>query len=274
MVSLNWFYLVIIILYCLSVLGYFIDFIQHNRKVNRIAFWLLSIVWIFQTCFFVLRMLEFNRLPVLTSFEGMFFYAWVLVSLSLFINWFFPVDFLVFFTNVVGFVLMALSVFTPTGDVPPELSQLLISELLIIHVFMVIFGYAAFTLAFVFSVMYSLQHNMLKRKNWGKRLLRYGSLSKLDKMAFWTTLISFPVFLLGIILGLIWASIKLGELPWLDAKVISSLTVLAVYGAYLYQRVVKEARGYSMAMLNIVGFLLVLINYFLSSSFSKFHLWY
>ena len=274
MISLNAFYLVIIILYCLSVLGYFIDFLQHNRKVNRVAFWLLSIVWVLQSSFFVLRTMEYNRLPVMTPFEGMFFYAWILVSLSLIINWFFRVDFLVFFTNVFGFVMMSFSVFTPVGDVPEELSQLLISELLIIHVFMVILSYAAFTLAFAFSLMYVIQHNMLKQKKWGKRLLRFGNLSKLDKLSFSMTMFSFPIFLLGIILGLIWAWIKLGELPWLDAKVISSLIILFVYGMYLYKRVVKLQRGYALALLNIAGFLLVLINYFLSSSFSKFHLWY
>ena len=213
-------------------------------------------------------------MPILTPFEGMFFYAWVLVSLSLIINWYFRVDFLVFFTNVFGFVMMTFSVFTPVGDVPEELSKLLISELLIIHVSMVILSYAAFTLAFAFSLMYVIAHQMLKRKTWGKRLLRFGSLSTLDRFAFLTTILSFPLFLLGIILGLIWAWIKLGELPWLDAKVLSSLLIMVVYAAYLYKRVVKLLRGYSMALLNIVGFLLVLINYFLSSSLSNFHLWY
>nr|WP_247747148.1 cytochrome c biogenesis protein [Alkalihalobacillus sp. BA299] len=274
MISLNWMYLLTVILYSLSVLGYFFDFIQNNRKVNQMAFWLLSIVWVLQTSFFILRTLEVNRFPVLTTFEGLFFYAWLLVTLSLIINWRFRVDFLVLFTNVVGFILMSLSVFTPTGDIPAELSQLLISELLIIHVILILLSYAAFTLSFVFALMYVIQHQMLKRKLWGKRLIRFGNLVKLDKLSYISALFAFPLLLLGIILGFIWASIQLGQLPWLDAKVISSLIVLAMYGYYLYQRAVKNAKGYLMALTNIATFLLVLINYFLSSSFSNFHLWY
>lgn len=44
-------YELIVILYAVSVLLYFIDFVQNNRKANSIAFWLLSIVWVLQTAF-------------------------------------------------------------------------------------------------------------------------------------------------------------------------------------------------------------------------------
>src|SRR5690625_3209879 len=99
-------YVVTIVLYSLSVFGYFIDFLTNNRKANKIAFWLLSIVWVLQTFFFITRALQYTRLPVITPFEGLFFYAWLLVSLSLLINRFFRIDFFVFFTNVVGFIMM------------------------------------------------------------------------------------------------------------------------------------------------------------------------
>lgn len=266
-------HLISIILYCLSVIGYFIDFLLNNRKVNRLAFWLLSIVWFLQTTFFVLRMFELARLPIITPFEGLFFYAWLLVTLSLILNWFFPIDFFSFFTNIVGFVMMALTIFIPTADVPIELSELLISELMLIHISMIIFSYATFTLSFVCSIMYMITHQMLKKKRWGKRLLRFGSLEKLDRTSFLLVMIGLPIFSLGIILGFIWASIQLHELPWLDAKVISSIIVVIIYAVYVYKRVVKLTRGYQMALLNVAAFLLILINYFLSSKFSSFHLW-
>ncbi|MGO4888600.1 cytochrome c biogenesis protein [Anaerobacillus sp. MEB173] len=273
MVSLNVLYILTVILYALSVLGYFIDFLQNNRKVNRTAFWLLSIVWVFQATFFILRMIEYDRLPILTMFEGLFFYAWLLVTLSLMINWFFRIDFIVFFTNVVGFIVMSINLFAPTGDVSTTFQQLLISELLIIHVTMVLSSYGAFTLAFIFSIMYILQHNMLKKKVWGKRLGRYGSLSNLDRYAYISVLLGVPLLLLGLILGLVWASLKLDHPLWLDAKVIGSFTVLSIYSVYLYLRVVKGLQGHSLALWNIAAFLIVMINYFLSGNLSSFHLW-
>ena len=70
-----------VVLYAFSVLLYFFDFIHHNRKANRIAFWLLAFVWVLQTIFLCFYMVKTGRFPVLTIFEGLYFYAWVLVTL-------------------------------------------------------------------------------------------------------------------------------------------------------------------------------------------------
>ncbi|MDT8859498.1 cytochrome c biogenesis protein [Alkalihalobacillus sp. MEB130] len=271
---MNWIYPITIVLYSMSLIGYFVDFLQHNRKVNIMAFWLLSIVWVLQTVFFVIRAMELERLPLLTPFEGLFFYAWLVVTLSLAINWFFRVDFLVLFTNVIGFSMMAFSLFTPDGDVPESLSALLASELLIIHISFIILSYAAFTFSFACQIMYVIQHQMLKRKVWGKRLLRFGALSKLDSFSFVAIMIAWPFLLIGLILGFIWAHTQLTYVPFFDSKVISSLIVLFIYAVYIYQRVVKLQRGYNMALLGIAGFLVLLINYFLSGQYSSFHMWY
>lgn len=271
---LNLLYIITVLLYCLSVTGYFIDFLHNNQKVNRISFWLLSIVWVLQTIFFVLRMIEFDRFPITTSFEGLFFYAWLIVSVSLIINWFLKVDLFVFFTNVLGFAIMAFSVFIPTGDISQTLQDLLISELLFIHVTLVLLSYAAFTFAFIFSIMYYSQHQMLKKKRWSKRLFRFGDLSKSEHFSFMFSVLGFPLLLMGVILGFVWAAVALDSVPWLDSKIITSVLVLIVYGYYLYLRVVKKISGYSLVLLNIAGFLLILINYFLSGALSNFHLWY
>ncbi|MCM3759750.1 cytochrome c biogenesis protein [Alkalihalobacillus oceani] len=271
---MNWIYPVTIVLYSFSVLGYFIDFLQHNRKVNRLAFWLLSIVWVLQTSFFIIRALELNRVPLLTPFEGLFFYAWLVVTLSLVINWFFRVDFLVFFANVIGFSMMAFSLFTPDGDIPQSMKVLLASELLVIHISIILLSYAAFTLSFACQIMYVLQHQMLKRKAWGQRLFRFGGLTTLDTLSYRAIIIGWPLLFIGLILGFVWASTQQTYVPLLDSKVISSVLVLGIYGVYLYLRVVKFMRGYNMALLGVAGFLVLLINYFLSGQYSNFHLWY
>ncbi|GAE30200.1 cytochrome C assembly family protein [Alkalihalobacillus hemicellulosilyticus] len=271
---MNWIYPIAIVLYSFSVFGYFIDFLQNNRKVNRMAFWLLSIVWVLQTTFFVMRLFELGRVPLLTPFEGLFFYAWLIVTLSLVINWYFRVDFLVFFTNVIGFSMMTFSLFTPDQDVPLALSELLASELLIIHISIIMLSYAGFTVAFACQLLYVIQHHMLKKKKWGKQLVRFGALSKLDSISFFSILGAWPFLLIGLILGFVWGYSQLGQIPLLDAKVISSLFVLFIYGVYLYLRVVKLIRGYNMALLAIASFLILLINYFLSGQYSNFHIWY
>lgn len=263
-----------VILYALSVSLYFIDFLHHNRKANRTAFWLLSIVWVFQTAFFLFRIVETRRFPILTMSEGLYFYAWVLITLSLVINRLLRVDFIVFFTNVLAFFILALHTFAPIHDQSEAAAEKMISELLMIHITMAILAYGAFSLSFVFSVLYMIQYHLLKQKKWGKRLLRMTDLTKLEEMSHVLNLIGLPMLLLGLILGVIWAYIKIEHFHWYDAKVLGSFSVLAVYSMYFYKRVVQGMQGKAIALWNIGSFLFLLVNFFLFGSLSKFHFWY
>ncbi|MEI2388611.1 cytochrome c biogenesis protein [Priestia megaterium] len=266
-------YELIVILYAASVLLYFIDFVQNNRKANSIAFWLLSIVWVLQTAFLILRMFETGRFPILTVSEGLYFYAWVLITLSLVINRLFRVDFMVFFTNVIGFLIMAIHTFAPLETYTAVQSERLVSELLIIHITMAILSYGAFSVSFVFSALYLVQYNLLKKKKWGKRLLRIEDLTKLDYMSYVLILIGVPLLLLSLILGIIWAYIKYVDFHWYDTKVLGSFLMLVAYSAYLYARLRRGIQGKAIAMWNIGLFLVLLINFFLFGSLSNFHFW-
>ncbi|MEH7387738.1 cytochrome c biogenesis protein CcsA [Bacillus sp. JJ1521] len=262
-----------VILYALSVLLYFIDFLHNNRKVNKFAFWLLAFVWIIQSIFLLTRMLNTGRLPILSMFEGLYFYAWVLITLSLILNKFLRVDFIVFFTNLLGFFMMALHTFAPGQHGSSALESQLFSELLMIHISMAILSYGAFSISFVFSILYLIQYNLLKQKKWGKRLLRLDDLSKLDYMSYVLNLIGVPMLLLALILGVLWAYIKVENFYFYDAKVLGSFFVLVIYLFFLYKRVVQKLQGKTIAYWNIGAFLLLLVNFFLFGSLSNFHFW-
>jgi HemX protein len=263
-----------VVLYAFSVLLYFFDFIHHNRKANRFAFWLLSFVWILQTAFLFYYMVKTGRFPVLTILEGLYFYAWLLVTLSVVINHFLRVDFIVFFTNILGFVVMVIHTFAPVQYDAHIMGKQLISELLLIHITMAILSYAAFSLSFVFSVLYLLQYDLLKRKKWGKRLRRIADLEKLEKLSYILAVVGVPMLLLSLILGLQWAFLKVPGMPWYDMKIIGSFLSLTAYSIYLYLSIVKNVAGKSLAIWNAASFLIVLINFFLIGQLSSFHFWY
>ncbi len=263
-----------VLLYALSVLLYFIDFLHSNRKANVAAFWLLSIVWILQTVFLFNQMIVYDRFPVLNVFEGLYFYTWVLITLSLVLHRFIKVEFILFFTNIIGFIMISLHTFAPSNAISAEVSSQLVSELLLIHITMAILSYGAFSLSFVFSILYIIQYNLLKKKKWGKRLLRIQDLAKLDHMAYVLNVIGVPILLLGLILGVIWAYIKIQHFHWYDTKVLGSFMVIVIYSFYLYSRIVKKWQGKTVALLNIASFLILLINFFLFGSLSRFHFWY
>lgn len=263
-----------VVLYAFSVLLYFFDFIHHNRKANRIAFWLLAFVWFLQTAFLLLYMVKTGRFPVLTIFEGLYFYAWVLITLSLGINRLLRMDFIVFFTNILGFIVMAIHTFAPVQYESHVIGQKLMSELLLIHITMAILSYGAFSLSFVFSLLYLIQYDLLKRKKWGKRLLRLADLNKLESLSYVLAVMGVPILMLSLILGLQWVFLKVPGVPWYDIKVIGSFIVLIGYSIYLYLRIVKNLSGKSLALWNVGSFLIVLINFFLFGQLSSFHFWY
>jgi HemX protein len=263
-----------VVLYAFSVLLYFFDFLHHNRKANRIAFWLLAFVWVLQTVFLGIYMIKTGRFPVLTIFEGLYFYAWILVTLSIVINHLLRVDFIVFFTNILGFTVMAIHTFAPMQYDSHIMAKQLVSELLLIHITMAILSYGAFSLSFVFSTLYLLQYDLLKRKKWGTRLLRLADLDKLEKSSYILAVIGVPMLLLSLILGMQWAFLKVPGMPWYDMKVIGSFLLLTVYSTLLYLRSVKNLSGRKLAIWNSAAFLIVLINFFLFGQLSSFHLWY
>ncbi|AZV44609.1 MULTISPECIES: inner membrane protein YpjD [Peribacillus] len=262
-----------VLLYALSVLLYFIDFLHNNRRANKVAFWLLSIVWVLQTIFLCLYVVKTGRFPVLTIFEGLYFYAWVLITLSLIINRLLRVDFIVFFTNVLGFMVMAIHTFAPVQIESEVLAQQLVSELLMIHITLAFLSYGAFTLSCVFSILYLIQYDLLKRKKWGKRLIRLGDLTQLEQMSYILAVIGVPLLMFSLILGIQWAYIKVPDLSLLDFKIIGSFVVLIGYSVYLYIKIRKQMYGRMLAFLNIGIFMIVLINFFLFGSLSTFHFW-
>lgn len=273
MLDQSLFYDVLIILYTLSVLLYFIDFLQHNRKVNQIAFWLLSIVWILQTTLLIQHILNQHTLPLFSRFDTLFFYGWLLITISLVINWLYRMQIVLFFINIIAFTVLSLSLFVAGNEVPAEMAQQLTSEWLIIHITMAYISYAAFTISFTLAVLYLIQHALLKRKTWSTHFRRVPSLIQLEKMSYFLNVIGFPLLLLSLILGVVWAYNTLDSYIWLDTKVVFSLFVLLMYALYLYQRVFQGWAGKKIVELNCICFLVLLINYFISNLFTHFHIW-
>lgn len=271
MADVRWIYDLTIFLYAASVLFYFNDFMLNNRKANVMAFTLLAVVWLLQSVFFVSQMAAKQYFPVLTLFETLFFYSWLLVTVSLIINYFFRIDLLLFFVNVIGFVVLVLSM-TASETAPLARLQSGISELLFIHVTIALLSYVAFSLSLILSLMFLLEHNMLKQKKWSPLLRRLPSLGKLEMFAHRMNMVGVPLLLLSIILGVIWAYLVYGSSFWLDLKVWMSLLVLAVYSVLLYQRFAEKWQGRKLMVWNLAGFSILILNV-LSTNFSRFHQW-
>ncbi|SFA68806.1 HemX protein [Lentibacillus halodurans] len=268
----KWLYEIILIIYGLSLVGYFIDFIQHNRRANKTAFWLLSMVWLLQTVFLLQQVLIEKNFPVLTLYDGLSFYAWVLISLSLLFSKFFRVQLMLFFINLLGFFILLLFISTRAAEHMQAQGVELVHEMLIAHITLAFVAYGFFTVSFIFSLMYLIQYRFLKKKRGFRWVWRIGDLKQLDAFSFKAVTIGVPLLTIAIILGVAWAYAANAEFYWFDLKTIGSLLVLAVYGLYLLLRLGKGYQGKAISVYNSAAFLILLINFFLFSNLSNFHL--
>lgn len=265
-------YELMVILYALSIVLYFIDYLYKNLKARRVAFWFVSIVWILQILFLVLFIVETKRFPVLSLFEGIYFYAWLLTTLSIILHCIARVDLPVFFMNVLSFIFVTIHLFAP--DTATQIvGESLVSEMLFIHISFAIVSYAAFSLSFVFSILYVILYRILKQKKLNNLWSRLPSLQQMSKWISYSNLVGVPLLFISLILGLEWALMTLEGLSVFDVKIMSSFIVSVVYFVILLLHRQGKLVGVTFAWVQIYLFLLVVVNFFLGSKLSNFHLW-
>ncbi|HZG87074.1 cytochrome c biogenesis protein CcsA [Paenibacillus sp.] len=272
MVTNFWLYDSIIYIYALSLLFYFTDAVSRNVGAKRMGEGLLVFVWVLQTLFFFVRMYEHRYIPVFTKFETMFFFSWLLVTVSLAASRFFALQFVVFFVNVFGFAVLVLNLLASPG-VEPARSEAT-AGLLSLHVALAISSYAAYALSAVLSGFYLFLQHRLKQKRWTDALRRLPSLETLERHALNAALVGTPTLLLSLALGIVWLGLQGGMGALLhDAKVYGTAAVLLLYGWQFFQKYRRRAAGRKLAIWNVATFLLLLLNFGVTNDFSKLHPW-
>lgn len=264
----------IVVLYAIAIICYFVDYLKKNGKAHRIAFWLVSIVWVLQSIFLVVYIVQTHRFPILSLFEGIYFYSWLLVSISILLHCIYRVDLPVFFINILGFIFMVIHTFGPTQFAESAVADNLVSELLWIHIMFAILSYVAFSLSFVFSTLYLILYNVLKKKKWTQQWTRLPSLQQAENSAIWSIVMGIPILLVSLILGFMWAFIAVEGLNIFDVKIIGSFIILLVYCIVIILNRQGRLISTKLAWASVYAFLLVIINFFLGSSLSSFHFWY
>lgn len=266
----DWFYFALLILYSGALLFLFIDMLHSNRKAHRGALWLLFMVWILQGSYFFSRLVVEKKLPFLSPADTLFFYSWLIVSFSLLITFWGEMALVLFSANLFGFAVLAISLLQIERRFSPELAGQLHSEWVLLHIVLAFLSYAAFTLSGIASLIYLIQHALLKKKKI-RQFYRWPSLSQLEQAAWWSNLLGIPLLMISLVLGMIWAYYRLEILIWLDAKVLFSILIIALYSSWFFQRLARGWSGKQLAELNVICFLVLMVNYLVSIHFTQFH---
>ncbi|TSD99566.1 c-type cytochrome biogenesis protein CcsB [Skermania sp. ID1734] len=134
-----------------------------------------------------------------------------------------------------------------------------------IHVTVVSVGSGIFLVAGVASLLFLIrmhqpegaEHGIL-----GAIARRLPDARALDRLAYRTTIIGFPIFGCGVILGAIWAEAAWGRFWGWDPKETVSFIAWIIYAAYLHARATSGWRETKAAWINLAGFVAMLFNLF------------
>lgn len=84
----------------------------------------------------------------------------------------------------------------------------------------------------------------------------------LDRIAYRVTVFAFPLYTFGVICGAIWAEAAWGRFWGWDPKETVAFIAWVVYAAYLHSRATAGWRGSRAAVINVLGFAMMVFNLF------------
>ncbi|MBI2252792.1 MAG: c-type cytochrome biogenesis protein CcsB [Armatimonadetes bacterium] len=211
----------------------------------------------------IVRTLEAQHSPFAGVFESLPFYAWAIMIIYLFVAVIWKMEILGAFAIPLVLILLLISLIFLGGELKPLL-PVLKSYWFEIHVISALLGYATFTLAAFSSILYFFQNYLLKRK---RKLIGFfnniPSLDTLDKVCYRFVVLGFPLFVLGIISGAIWAQNAWGSYWNWDPKESAALITCFFYAAYIHARMISGWQGKKVNLILLFAFISVIFTYFI-----------
>jgi cytochrome c-type biogenesis protein CcsB len=129
---------------------------------------------------------------------------------------------------------------------------------LVVHVTTITVSSGLLFVPGVASLLYLLRRSG-RGGSWVERL---PSAAALDRLAYRTTIIAFPLYTFGVIAGAIWAEAAWGRFWGWDPKETVAFVAWVVYAAYLHARATAGWRSGRAAWINVAGLAVVLFNLF------------
>ncbi len=195
-----------------------------------------------------------GHFPANEFFESVTLCAFLIAALFLFAYWRYQYESLALFVFPLVFLL------TLVGELGSPMAQWanpgLRDAWLVVHVVLVLVGYAAMLLTAVASVMYLIRERQLKVKRpAGAGPSRLPPLNTLDQLMARALSVGFVFITLAVIAGSTWASIEVGSRWIRDPRIVISLVTWALYLLIVFMRVTAGWRGRRAAvmLLALVG---------------------
>ncbi len=253
---------------CISLLLWFLgrkQIFSTSAKISSLlAYFLLSAL----TSTFIPAFFSENLL--LTREVYLFTFAWGVSFIAL-LSWFKLKNPLLFLlTSPLLFLLVHTAMLARKTEI--MMMTPFQSSILFIHVFSFFLSLALLVIATVAGLLFLLQERAMKTKKQKSLLLKHcPSLESLDKINYFSTLIIFPFYSIGLLFGFIWASSTWGQVFSADIKEILSLLIWLMLAFLFHSRLVLGYRGKKPALMLILICFLSLFSLFGVNIFFETH---
>ncbi len=251
--------------YLVSTLVYIGSLLIRRVYLARIATWIFSAAFAAHTLTFFATWLKTGHSPVLTIYDGLSFFAWVMAGTYLIFQLKTKTRVLGAFVAPASFVFLTMAS-TGLGD-PVTIPAILKNGLVPLHAIPAVIGEALFAVASLAGLMYLIQDNLIKHKKTSRFIKYLPSLRDLDRVNHACLLWGFPLLTLGILAGAIWARVAWGSLWQWDPKLMWTSAAWVVYALLLHQRLAIGWRGHKAALFSFMAFALLLFAFVIEKAF-------
>lgn len=259
------------VLYLVVIYIYYLIFSEKNKSlVNKTTPILLFLVFC-HLIEIVTRNIAIGSMPLSTTHDAYAFIAFSVLVVYMISELGLENRGAGLFILPFAMVFELLSAFNMSWE--PETNDLLANKTFIIHASMSITGYTALSLAAIYSLMYIIQNNNLKKRKLGRLFSQLPALTYMEKMNRRSIVTGIILMGVGIMLGHYQMMIS-GEYLVKDMKVIITDVVWILYIIMYLLAVKKKWSGEKVAYMSLYGFILIIVGWiviYLSPSFHKFN---
>jgi len=260
-------------LYILTFGIYYYDFMKGEKKFTHSKRLFLFLTLLIHFLYLLLRMIQFDHPPISNVFE-----IFTVLAFSIGFSYFI----LELATDIRGtgpFIIIISIIFQVLSSIfirdTIEVKEVLRNNLLGIHVFSALIGYAGITISAVYGLLYLILYKEIKLNKFGLIFNRLPSLEVLETLSFYSAVIGFILLTIASTIGIIWLPQAFPDFSYADPKLIGTFLVWILYGIGISKKVFGKWHGKKVVLLSIVGFVIAItstmLTNFLSQSFHSFY---
>jgi ABC-type transport system involved in cytochrome c biogenesis permease subunit len=247
--------------YLLAMVAYLGVFVEHGRRVERVATPLAWGIVLIHAGYLMISALAYGHVPTANTWESLTFIAFALALVYLALEWRQAERSTGVFIMAAVLLLQTLSsaFISHTRDVP----EILRSSMFAVHVTAALIGYVALAVSAVYGVMYLLQYRQLKQKNVGLLFQRLPNLETLSRLNIGALGFGWLILTVAIIAGAAWATrLEIqGDIEGsflTDPKFLLTFALWVLYGLCLGGRYLLRWANRTLAAVSVVAFALML----------------